>query len=237
MFFFTTSSKSEVVINGTRIIYKSNEKETVLQLKNKGKNPYLLQFWLDTGDANSKPGSEKLPFIITPPVVRIDPDKGQAVRILGMNPTFPNDRETLLWFNMLEIPPSAEKIIESGKNTLQLAFRSRLKFFYRPSGLPMSSLDSYTKVKFYIKGYNLKIVNNSPYYITFKDIQIFDDNGRLLLSKVATFTRRMISPNSEMDLKLTQKDSSDFNGKKVSYTVINDYGGESNYKKVLLANE
>jgi chaperone protein EcpD len=43
----------------------------------------------------------------------------------------PQDRESVFWLNVLEIPPKPV-----GKaNHIQLTVRSRLKLFYRPAGL------------------------------------------------------------------------------------------------------
>lgn len=139
-FFISASVLADVAINGTRIVFNAKDKESVVQLKNNDKNPYLLQLWIDDGNSKSRPGEVKVPFVITPPVVRIDPEKGQAVRMIFTGATLPQDRESLYWFNMLEVPPKPTKMIEAGSNLLQLAFRTRIKLFYRPANLEYSVL-------------------------------------------------------------------------------------------------
>ncbi len=42
----------------------------------------------------------------------------------------PQDRESLFYFNLREIPPRSDK-----PNSLQLALQTRIKFFYRPQSL------------------------------------------------------------------------------------------------------
>jgi len=229
---FSLTSFADVVINGTRIIFNSKYKEVAIQLKNQGSNPYLIQSWIDDGIENSKPGEAKVPFIITPPVTRIDPGKGQAVRILATNPALPHDRETLFWFNMLEIPPKP-KASESGNTLMQLAFRTRIKMFYRPDNLKTSHLEAYRNVGFSLQGDKLKVKNDSPYFITFKNIDIRKDKNSSILGEVISFPKRMLSPGSETIFPIKKKYNGSLTGKIVTYSVINDYGGETTNEQIL----
>ncbi len=45
---FSSSSIADIVISGTRVIYKSDQKSVNVRLENKGNNPLLVQSWLDT---------------------------------------------------------------------------------------------------------------------------------------------------------------------------------------------
>ncbi|WP_223346518.1 fimbria/pilus periplasmic chaperone, partial [Escherichia coli] len=47
---FSSSAIADIVISGTRVIYKSDQKSVNIRLENKGNNPLLVQSWLDTGD-------------------------------------------------------------------------------------------------------------------------------------------------------------------------------------------
>lgn len=227
------STLADVVINGTRIIYNAKDKESIVQLKNNGKNPYLLQLWMDDGDAKAKPGQSKVPFMIMPPVIRIDPNKGQALRIMATNPTLPQDRETLYWFNMLEVPPKPTAMIQSGSNLIQLAFRTRIKFFYRPDNLSQTPLEAYRNIKFELRGDTLNVKNNSPYFITFSSIDIRSTKDSPLIASVEKFSKRMIDPNGELNLQLTKKRSDSLYGLNLFYSVINDFGGNTKNEQML----
>lgn len=63
---FSTHSLASIVINGTRVIYPSDQKEVSVRLDNTGNSPVLIQSWLDTGDINAKPAAIKVPFILSP---------------------------------------------------------------------------------------------------------------------------------------------------------------------------
>lgn len=223
---FSMNVMANVIINGTRIIINEKNKESTVQLRNKGSRPSLLQLWIDDGKINSRPGEIKLPFIITPPVVRVDSGKGQAVRIIATNPALLQNREYLFWFNMLEIPPKAQ-IQKTGNTHMQLAFRTRIKIFYRPTGLQISPLQSYKELKVTVQGNKIKIVNESPYHITFSKIEIRKSKDSAVLALVDSFPKRMIEPRSEMTLLLINKSSAALTGNSVFYSVINDYGGET----------
>ncbi|QGN37300.1 molecular chaperone [Klebsiella oxytoca] len=232
-FFMSVEALADVAINGTRIVFNEKDKESIVQLKNNGKNPYLLQLWIDDGNPKSRPGEVKVPFMITPPVVRIDPDKGQAVRVMFTGENLPNDRETLFWFNMLEIPPKPTKMIEAGSNIMQLAFRTRIKLFYRPANLEYSVLESYKKLIFKRNGNTLNIKNNSPYYITFRSIDFRRKKDSAIAAAVEHFPQRMIAPKGEINLQLVTKKSERLDGLTLFYSVINDYGGETRNEQSL----
>ncbi|EPU1027744.1 TPA: type 3 fimbria chaperone MrkB, partial [Klebsiella pneumoniae] len=129
---------NNIIVNGTRFIYPGNEKEITVQLSNNADRPALAlaQAWLDNGDADATPDTITTPFIITPPISRVDAKSGQTLRIkLGSSAGLAKDKETLWWLNLLEIPPVVANQKNEGQNVLQLAIRSRFKFIYRPAGL------------------------------------------------------------------------------------------------------
>ncbi len=68
-----------IQIGRTRIIYDAAKKEVALPLQNNDKElPWLIQSWTDTGD-----GKTHGPFIVTPPLFRLDPQKSKACVLPG----------------------------------------------------------------------------------------------------------------------------------------------------------
>ncbi len=131
-----SSAHASVVINGTRVIYRAKDREVTIRLSNEGTAPALVQAWLDTGDPNTTPDESNVPFTLTPPLFRLDPKKGQSLRLIYTQEPLPQDKESLFWLNVLEVPPRADGGASSNdRNLLQLAFRSRIKVFFRPAGL------------------------------------------------------------------------------------------------------
>lgn len=231
--FFSCKAYPEVVINGTRIVFHAQDKESVIQLMNKGKKPYLVQMWLDDGNPKARPGEVNVPFIVNPPVIRIDPERGQAIRLMALNGHLPQDRESLFWFNLLEVPPKPTQRIQAGDNVLQMAFRTRIKLFYRPDNLVPSPLQAYKQLKVSLIGNKLTIINPSPYFITFSKLEVRHSKTSPVLSRVVNFTKTMVNPESEIEFSLKSTDNKDIRGEKLFYSIINDYGGESVNEQIL----
>lgn len=57
------------------MIYPSDSREITLQVSNNGNNPALVQAWIDEGDAKSTPDQSKAPFMIAPPISRVEAKK------------------------------------------------------------------------------------------------------------------------------------------------------------------
>ncbi|MCV5920354.1 fimbria/pilus periplasmic chaperone, partial [Escherichia coli] len=76
---------------------------------------------------------KKTPFIITPPLFKLDPEKNNILRIVNITHGLPQDRESVYWVNVKAIPSKSDD--SENKNVLQIAVRTRIKLFYRPAGL------------------------------------------------------------------------------------------------------
>lgn len=217
-----TLVQANVIIIGTRIIYPSNQKTVNVQLSNENKLPALVQSWIDNGDPNVAPEQVKTPFVITPPVTRVEANKGQTLRITYTGEPLPNDRETVFYFNLLDIPPkpTAEQQAEH-PNYLQIAFRSRIKLFFRPVELNMSVNDSYNKVQFHLnneKGKSVIVVNNpTPYYMSYLSIDVQQGGNKASAKDID-----MVAPFSQTTYVLSRPIKGQA---KVTWSLLNDYGG------------
>ncbi|WP_114194986.1 fimbrial biogenesis chaperone [Edaphovirga cremea] len=224
-------AQAGVIINNTRVVYLENNGEAIVQLRNMGKNPILIQSWIDDGDVNSKPNTSHVPFNLTPPLARIDPDKGQSLRILRIGGGLRTDRESLFWLNVLEIPAKATKQTQAGDNIMQFSFRSRIKIFYRPNDLSMTPLQAYEKLELRLvkvaSGYKVTVKNPSPYYITFRKFDIKMSKDAPLLGEVAKVDDKMVAPNEERSFPLQGVKSALPKGARLFFTVVNDHGGET----------
>lgn len=97
---------ANIVINGTRVLYPENNKEVIVQLINTGDAPALVQSWIDDGDINSTPETANVPFLLSPPVVKVSEHNGQQLRIKKLPANLPGDRESVFFLNVLDIPRS-----------------------------------------------------------------------------------------------------------------------------------
>lgn len=213
----TATAHAGVLIDATRIVYPAQEREVTVKFTNKGQGPVLMQIWVDRGDSQSKPQDADAPFLATPPIFRLDPLKGQSVRLAFTGETLPQDRESLFWFNALEIPPLPQN---ADGNMMQIAVRSRMKLFYRPSGLPGDLPKAIAQVTWSVQrqadSYVLRGENSSPYHLSFSALSL-EQEGR------ATDTGGgMIAPFGHHDFALPGHTGGA--GGKVRFRWMSDFG-------------
>ncbi|MBP6122412.1 MULTISPECIES: fimbrial biogenesis chaperone [Providencia] len=216
LLFSVNSVFANVVVNGTRVIYPASNKETIVQLINNGNDPALVQSWIDDGDINSTPETANVPFLLSPPVVKVSGNAGQQLRIKKLPTSLPTDRESVFYLNVLDIPPTPEHL--QGQNTMQLAIKTRIKLFYRPSTLHGSVEDALSAVETKVENQGFRINNTSPFHITIANIS--DEKGQKLLSEsfmVAPFS------NTFAPAKVPVKQ-----GKNYSLLYVDDLGAYKN---------
>ncbi|CAB3754430.1 molecular chaperone EcpD [Burkholderia sp. MSh2] len=223
--YLATPADASVVIGGTRVIYDAGESEVTLKLSNAGQTPALVQSWIDSGDVHGAPTGIKVPFIVTPPIARIDPSKAQTLRIVYTGEPMPADRESVFWLNVLEVPPKP-KAEDADLNRIQLAFRSRIKLFYRPGKLKGSSADAPAQLTWRLTRAGgkpaIEANNPTPFHVSLTMISVqagersavFDDGG-------------MVGPGETRAFPL-KGDVPEAAGASVHYTTLNDYGGAVN---------
>ena len=213
---FAMNSYASLIITGTRIIYPATQKNVSVQISNVGELPALMQVWIDNGDSRALPEEIKTPFVLTPPISRIEANKGQTLRLTYTGEPLPNDRESLFYFNVLEIPPkpNGETVSE---NYLQIAVRSRIKLFFRPQHLPFAADDAYAKVQWRLEGETTLVADNpTPYFITYTDVYL-SQNGQ----KIGVKETGMVAPFAQLKFQLVKKAATKAT---VNWKVINDYG-------------
>ncbi|HEY0505031.1 MAG TPA: fimbria/pilus periplasmic chaperone [Lysobacter sp.] len=215
-------AQANVLINGTRVILPAAEGEVTVRLSNDNDRPALVQAWIDRGNPQSTPDTADSPFLVTPPMFRMEPRRDQSLRILYSREPLPADRESLFWLNVLEVPPKPTDLPEGDQNYLQLALRSRLKLFFRPQGLAGDPLKAPSLLTFHGVAENggsvLVVRNPTPYHITLSSLTVTDGG------KAYEAATEMVAPRGEVRLRVAQLGRAAATGAAVSFTAINDYG-------------
>ncbi|WP_196208174.1 fimbria/pilus periplasmic chaperone [Citrobacter sp. Res13-Sevr-PEB04-36] len=211
---------ASIIMDGTRVIYQGGKNEVTIGLTNKNARPVLIQSWIDTGNEGETPEKISVPFVLTPPINRVDPNKGQTIRISYTGtPALPADKESVYWLNVLEVP-AKDKNSGYNKQKLNVVFRTRIKLFYRPEGLPGNSNDAPDKLHWHLNGQNITAQNSSKYNITIFTIR-YQGNGTS-----SEINGKMIAPGESQ--QFTLKNSGNIDG--LSFSTINDYGALINHK-------
>ncbi|AOT44338.1 fimbrial biogenesis chaperone [Enterobacter ludwigii] len=201
-------SHASVTLSNTRVVYDADKKESNINVRNNTATPFLVQSWVQGNDSQAT----KAPFVVTPPLFRMDAGKANALRIIYTGTTLPQDRESLFWLNVKSIPSSSREDI----NKLQIAVNTRVKLFYRPTNLADEPADIGKNVRWSIENNELIVRNNSSYYISFAEVTI---NNK----KWSEFD--MLEPKSSKAFTLNNSPLK--NNATVHWKYINDYGGNS----------
>ncbi|MBH3000361.1 fimbria/pilus periplasmic chaperone [Serratia marcescens] len=201
-----------IALDRTRVIFDGGQNSLSLNVSNQNKQlPYLAQGWIE----DEKGNKIQSPLTVLPPVQRIEPGKPSQVKIQALPAAklLPQDRETVYYFNLREIPPKSSK-----PNTLQIALQTRIKLFYRPAGISIdkSAPPPQEKLMLSKQGDKYVVNNPTPYYVT-----IVDAGSKKGAPGVKGFEPMMVPPKS--NLPLTVGASSVGNSPVLTY--VNDYGG------------
>lgn len=208
------SAQAAVALDRTRAIMTGDDKSISLNISNENTQlPYLAQGWIENAQG------EKIsdPFTVLPPVQRIEPGAKSQVKIQSLPSvaTLPQDRESVYYFNLREIPPKSDK-----PNTLQLALQTRIKLFYRPKTIipTREQIDNpwQEKITLHRQGDHFTVTNPTPYYVTLVDAQPSKDG-----KTVKDFEPLMVAPKESAPLS----GSANALGNSPVLTYINDYGG------------
>lgn len=198
-----SSANAGIIIGGTRVIYDGNKKEASISVNNPDNVPYLIQSWIETQNG----GAEKAPFIITPPLYRLDGNQQNVERII-MAGALPQDKESLYWLSIKAIPSAPKK-----DNTLQIAVKTSIKLIYRPASLkgttPEEQADTLT---WSLVGNQVQVANPTHFVMNFNEITV---DGKKLDN--VTF----VLPGSSARFDLPKG----VHGGAILFAIINDYGG------------
>ena len=198
-----------VVLERTRVIYDAGKKEAALPIANHSDNrPYLLQSWVDNEQSTGRGY-----FLITPPLFRLETGANSSLRIIKTSGNIAADKESLFFINVRAIPAKSTAD-DAINNALTLVFKTRIKLFYRPTGLPGKPYDAYKMLEYKYVNNELEIYNPSAYYVVFAGLTVNKSD----LSKKIEY----IAPGEHKRLKVLATP-----GSTVQWAAINDYGGAS----------
>ncbi|EGT5711715.1 molecular chaperone [Cronobacter dublinensis subsp. dublinensis] len=203
-----------IALDRTRVVYNGDEKSISLSISNENKHlPYLAQAWIEDAQGNKITA----PLNVLPPVQRVEAGAKSQVKVQASAATasLPQDRETLFYFNLREIPPRSNK-----PNTLQIALQTRIKLFYRPAAIALDKTqaaegDWVEKITLTRQGDKYMVNNPTPYFMTIVE------GTAGVKGKPVNFEPLMVGPKSSAAIEAS---ASAF-GTSPVLSYVNDYGG------------
>ncbi|ALB56272.1 Periplasmic fimbrial chaperone [Cronobacter universalis NCTC 9529] len=210
----TQQASAAIALDRTRVVYNGGEKSISLSISNENKSlPYLAQAWIEDAQGNKVTS----PLNVLPPVQRVEAGAKSQVKVQASMAiaSLPQDRETLFYFNLREIPPRSNK-----PNTLQIALQTRIKLFYRPAAVGLDKTqaaegDWVEKVTLKRQGDKYVVNNPTPYFLTIVE------GTTSVKGKQVSFEPVMVSPKGSAAIEA----SATAFGNNPVLTYVNDYGG------------
>ncbi|MEA5217578.1 fimbrial biogenesis chaperone [Enterobacter cloacae] len=214
----TALAEGGVSFTRNRLVFNEGEKAISLSVVNHGENPYLIQ----AGVSTAPDAPQRAPFLVTPPLFRLDGHAQNMMRIVGDGAGLPRDRESVFYFYASAIPGQRDAHGDTagdgrggGGAQLSIAMKTVLKLFYRPKGLAVSPDKARGMMRFVQQGGRVVIENPTPYYQSFAQLS-FDGVQQDLDRQVS-----MLAPGGRATFTAGKP------VKTVSWSVMNDYGGST----------
>lgn len=142
-FIFPTYSQSSIEINKDKFIFIESINQEIIEIKNKTDNDYFIQSWITHYD---KENSNEIPFMVTPPLFKIEKDENFSLKIFKIDKVKEEDRESLYRINIKRIPILLNS--DSNKNMLHVSVNSVYNLIYRPVSIEKDAKDAYKKIEF-----------------------------------------------------------------------------------------
>lgn len=209
-----STAQAAIGLDRTRVIFDGSKDAVSMNITNNNTQlPYLAQGWIEDEQGNKISS----PLTVLPPVQRLEPGKQSQIKVqaLPAAKTLPQDRESVYYFNLREIPPRTDKA-----NTLQIALQTRIKLFYRPASIIPSQQELSNpwqqKLTLTRVGDRYHVNNPTPYFVTLVDARSGKD-----AKTAAGFEPLMVEPKGT----LTLGPSATVLGATPYLTYVNDYGG------------
>lgn len=212
-----STAHAALTISTTRIVHNTDSRSSSVIVANPSDRPFAAQVWVNTEQDDTV---TSVPLAASPALFRLDPGKEQMVTINRLPNDLPQDRESLFYFNVQEIPQQEE----TDANILYIALRTRIKLFYRPSQLQTRPEDHLKDLKWSVSMLDgkphLAVENPSPYHFTFSHLKVHA--GAHEQSPQAT---AMVAPFARQTYALS--DGRPAPNAKVTFSILTDYGGAS----------
>ncbi|WP_158233128.1 MULTISPECIES: fimbrial biogenesis chaperone [unclassified Erwinia] len=215
--FTATAARADgggVSFSRNRIIFPAQDGAVTLTVNNHGDQPWLVQ----AGVSAEPMKRTAAPFIVTPPLFRLEGNGQNVMRILRAGGSLPADRESVFYFYASTIPsqpaPKPGQVVQGQLGaSLSISMRTILKLFWRPAGLAITPKAAPGMMQFTVQPGAVVVKNPTPYYQSFALLKF--DGREQNLDKGPS----MVAPFSELRFPASQS------VKAVSWSVMNDYGG------------
>lgn len=197
-----------------RLVYPAGEKAISITVSNNSDRTYLVQAGVSGNPDTRTPA----PFVVTPPLFRLEQNGESVMRIVRTGGELPADRESVFYFVASTIPARSApdgKPLPAGQTgaSLSIAMRTTLKLFWRPAGFTITPEKAPGMMRFVRVADGVVVKNPTPYYQSFALLE-FDGKSQDIDRQPS-----MVPPFGELHFPASGA------VRNVTWFVMNDFGG------------
>lgn len=241
LFFIPWLAFSGVIPEKSRIVFNGKNTVQSYVLVNTNKYPVIVQLWVDDGEFNAHPELTPSPFFITPAMLKMDSLKINEMKVLYSGEDFklPQDRESLFWLNILEIPPTNKD--RPSENEIALSMLTQIKLIYRPVNIEINAIkliEKFNSLTFSLKrnsnrSLDLTINNPTEYIASLSNVTLTGkDNNKPVAITSSDMSNLTLLPKSSKTLNIAFTNQSS-SIQDIEYLLIDDQGKFLSRKKKL----
>lgn len=174
----TNTKIFQIKLSSSRIIYHPDSSGATVTVTNPQKYPILIR-----GQVFAEDKKSTAPFIVTPPLSRLEAQQRSRLRIISTDKNATNDQETLYWFCVAGIPPKDTDVWAQGDNgkrakpkvvtlNLEVSAHECIKIMVRPSNIKGTMMESAAGLQWHRQGDQLAVHNPSPFYMNLSSVTV-----------------------------------------------------------------
>lgn len=183
---FLVEAEAGVMADSTRVVYLEGQKERTLMVVNTNDYPVLVQVWISHGEESLTPQLALTPMIALPPVFRLQPGALQGLRLMFTGERLPEDRESVFWLNLYEVPPTLSKT-PTLTPKVAMAMNTQMKIFYRPKTVSALKNDLLHALSFRLQREGgkscLSVLNPTAYHASFSSLRLINHDQGLSVTQ------------------------------------------------------
>ncbi|TDB49288.1 molecular chaperone [Photorhabdus khanii subsp. guanajuatensis] len=212
-----------VYMDDMRVIYPESSRNGVIStFSNNSSNNYLIQSMVRELDSKTGlPVAVNAPFLVIPPLAKVNAHSKQVLKILRTGGDFPRDRESAFFLNVRLLPSEKPLSVstENGIGRVKIVMVLMIKMFYRPEGLPKEGVTGAVKqLRVSVKKDTVTLSNLSPFWITLQTLHV---NAFAVPDKDLF---KMVPPFGQQSWSLPMGNVSLGSKVTVSWRAINEFG-------------
>ncbi|EDU57490.1 fimbria/pilus periplasmic chaperone [Providencia manganoxydans] len=155
-----SSAWAALSVDQSRYIFEGDKDAVSIVVENASPKTYGGQTWIE----NIKEVDTRPTFVVTPPFFKVAGNGKQVLRVIKALEQMPEDKESIYWVSLQEIPPLNK---DGG---LSVALRTKVKLLYRPASLMKDRKGAESGLSVKTVDGKTELVNSTPYIFAIADV-------------------------------------------------------------------